>query len=134
VRGFDCVFNFVFEFLLGKKYSNLEEIYSAMVNRDVKGVLVDAYTVGSRKELFERKDLRISKIFDFSSAYGVVLGGESKKLQMCFNSYLSEQRSYISQIIERNIRGIEVRTSIVSSQIMYGHAIILLSVLDEHNN
>lgn len=107
------------EYFSGRKYKNLNEIYDAMVNRDVKGILVDSYTVGSKKELFERKDLRISKIFDFSSAYGVVLGGESKKLQTCFNSYLSEQRSYISQIIERNTQTIQVRVNTLNKERTY---------------
>ncbi|KAL9958331.1 hypothetical protein ACROYT_G035335 [Oculina patagonica] len=63
----------------GKEYTNLQEVYDALTNREVKGMLIDAFTVGSKKELFNRRDLRISKLLDYSAAYGVVLGGEAKK-------------------------------------------------------
>lgn len=80
----------------------------ALTNREVKGMLIDAFTVGSRKELFNRRDLRISKLLDYSSAYGAVLGGEARKLQKCFQEYVSEQRSEISKIVEDNVDSIEV--------------------------
>lgn len=71
-------------------------------------MLIDAFTVGSKKELFDRRDLRISQLLDYSAAYGVALGGEAKKLQKCFQKYVSEQRSEISKIVERNVDTIEV--------------------------
>ncbi|XP_048579836.1 uncharacterized protein LOC116619170 isoform X2 [Nematostella vectensis] len=98
----------------GKPYANLEDVYDALVSREVKGVLIDAYTVGSRKKLFDRRDLRINKLMDYKSAYGVVLGGEARKLQQCFQTYLGEQRSEVSGIIESNIQTIEVSTESLS--------------------
>ena len=65
--------------------------------------------MGSKKELFNRRDLRISKLLDYSAAYGVVLGGEAKKLQKCLQKYVSEQRSDISKIVEKNVETIEVQ-------------------------
>ena len=95
--------------LTGKEYTNLQEVYNALINREVKGMLVDAFTVGSKKHLFNRRDLRISKLLDYKAAYGVVLGGEAKKLQKCLQKYVSEQRSEISKIVEKNVESIEVR-------------------------
>ena len=92
----------------GKEYTNLEEVYDALTNREVKGMLMDAFTVGSKKDLFNRRDLRISKLLDYKAAYGVVLGGEAKKLQKCLQRYVGEQRSEISKIVERNVETIEV--------------------------
>ncbi|XP_068688561.1 uncharacterized protein [Montipora foliosa] len=92
----------------GKEYANLQEVYEALQNREVKGMLIDAFTVGSKKELFNRRDLRISKLLDYSSAYGVALGGDAKKLQKCFQKYISEQRSDISKIVQDNVDAIEV--------------------------
>jgi len=91
-----------------KEYTNLQEVYDALTNREVKGMLIDAFTVGSKKELFNRRDLRISQLLDYSAAYGAALGGEAKKLQKCFQKYVSEQRSEISKIVERNVDTIEV--------------------------
>ena len=95
--------------LTGKEYTNLQEVYNALTNREVKGMLIDAFTVGSKKHLFNRRDLRISKLLDYKAAYGVVLGGEAKKLQKCLQKYVSEQRSEISKIVEKNVESIEVR-------------------------
>lgn len=100
---------FYFSILTGKEYTNLQEVYDALTNREVKGMLIDAFTVGSKKDLFNRRDLRISKLLDYKAAYGVVLGGEAKKLQKCLQKYVSEQRSEISKIVERNVESIEVR-------------------------
>ena len=58
--------------------------------------------------MFNRSDLRINKLLGHKSAYGVVLGGEAKKLQTCFNGFLNQQRSQVSKIIESNIISIEV--------------------------
>ena len=91
------------------KYANLEQVYSALTERQVQAILVDAFTVGSRKDLFEaRRDLYVNKILDFSAAYGVVLAGEGNKLHKCFQSYINEQRSEVSQIISDNVQRIEV--------------------------
>ena len=98
----------------GKEYANLQEVYEALQRREVKGMLIDAFTVGSKKELFNRRDLRISKILDYSSAYGVALGGEAKKLQKCFQKFVSEQRSDISRILQNNVDTIEVVLDIVA--------------------
>lgn len=92
----------------GKVYNNLKEVYDALTNREVKGMLIDAFTVGSKKHLFNRRDLRISKLLDYKAAYGVVLGGEAKKLQKCLQRYVGEQRSEISKIVETNVETIEV--------------------------
>lgn len=107
---------------LGKKYKNLEEIYDALINRQVKGILIDAFTAGSRAELFNRSDIRINKLYDYSAAYGVVLGGESKKLQKCFDTYLSEQRSYVSDIIQRNTHAIKVGMVVYANCYYYFYA------------
>lgn len=92
----------------GKEYTNLQEVYEALTSREVKGMLIDAYTVGSKKHLFNRRDLRISKLLDYSAAYGVVLGGEAKKIQKCLQKYVSEQRSEISKIVKNNVQAIEI--------------------------
>jgi hypothetical protein len=94
--------------VLETPYNNLYDIYNALTNGHVKGALVDAYVLGSRKDLFDNTRVRISKIYDYSSAYGVVLAGEAKKLQKCFREYVSENRKDIFQIIEGNVHMIEV--------------------------
>ena len=89
-------------------YNNLNDIYNALKKRYVKGALIDAYVLGSRRDLFDNIGVRIHKIYDYSTAYGLVLAGEGKKLQQCFRQYVSENRRDIFQIIEANINMIKV--------------------------
>lgn len=89
-------------------YSNLYDVYNGLKNRYVKGALVDAYALGSQRHLFNNLEVTLQEIYDYSSAYGIVLAGEAKKLQTCFREYVSENRSEIFRVIERHVHVIEV--------------------------
>ena len=86
----------------------MEDVYKALINRQVQGILIDTYTVGSRRDLFNNTHIRIDKVLDYSSAYGVVLAGPGRKLQRCFQRYLNGRRSLVSQIIASNVHTIQV--------------------------
>ena len=83
--------------LSGKSYTSYDEISAALVNGEVSGALIDTYVLGSRKDLFENPSLRLIKIYDYSTAYGVVLGGEAKKLTQCFRKYVQSNKEKIFQ-------------------------------------
>lgn len=50
------------------------------------------------------------KIYDYSTAYGVVLGGEARKLRQCFRKYVQSHKEKIFQTIQENVEFVEVRT------------------------
>ena len=79
------------------------------MNGEVSGALIDTYVLGSRKDLFELPFLRLIKIYDYSTAYGVVLGGEAKKLRQCFRKYVESHKEKIFQIIQEHVEFVEVR-------------------------
>lgn len=83
-------------------------MYRALKQRKVDGVLIDAYTAGSRKDLFGDKELRITKIISHSASYGVVLSGDAKRLQTCYRSYLKEERVRVFGVITKYIEQVEV--------------------------
>ena len=72
------------------------------------GILIDSYTVGSRKDLFSDGLSRVSKMIDYSSAYGIVMAGYAKKLQKCFQGFLKEEKAVVFEIITSNVQGITV--------------------------
>ena len=78
------------------------------MERRCQGALVDAYVLGSKRDLFSRTGIRINKIYDYSSAYGIVLSGEARKIQKCFRKYIKENRKDIYKVIEENVDMIEV--------------------------
>ena len=42
---------------------------------------------GSKSEQFLNTTLQVQEVIDYSSAYGVVIGGQARKLEKCFNLY-----------------------------------------------
>ena len=96
-----CVCGFFFflrscTFPTGREYRNLDEVYEALLSREVDGALIDALIAGSREDLFNSSGLRIYQTFQHSSVYGMVLAGETKKLQQCFEKFMKENSAMIS--------------------------------------
>ena len=89
-------------------YRSFEEIYEVISSNQVGGVLVDAYMVGSRKHLFEKPFLRIYRIYDYSAVYGVVTGGDSRKLGKCFHNYIQKNLASIYEHVADNVKAIQV--------------------------
>ena len=49
------------------------------------------------------------KIYDYSTAYGVVLGGEARKLKQCFRKYVQSHKEKIFQTIQEQVEFVEVK-------------------------
>ena len=92
-------------------HRNFEDIYELLSSNKIRGVLIDGYMVGSKKHLFEKPFLRIYRIYDYSSVYGVVTGGDSRKLAKCFRDYMTENIEKIFQHVKDNVDTIEVTLS-----------------------
>lgn len=88
---------------------SFEEIYEVISSNKVGGVLVDAYMVGSKQHLFEKPFLRIYRIYDYSSVYGVVTGGDSRKLGKCFHNYIQKNIAIIYEHVADNVKAIQVK-------------------------
>ncbi|KAJ7378573.1 hypothetical protein OS493_022561 [Desmophyllum pertusum] len=94
-----------------KEYHSIEEIVEALVNRDVEGILVDTYSAGLRGDLFNRPTIRVSKVIDYKTAYGVVLSPNSTHLGKCFHRYMLSNRADIFEMIERKAKPIKTSSS-----------------------
>ncbi|XP_074627585.1 protein sidekick-like isoform X3 [Acropora palmata] len=95
----------------GKEYHSMEEITQALFNREVKGILVDAYSAGLRNDLFSRPEFRVNEIVDYKTAYGIVLSPNARPLRKCFQSYLTAQRAELFDMIKDKIRPIQTSNS-----------------------
>ena len=85
------------------EYHTFDDIYIALNERQVIGALIDTYSAGSSKDLFEQENLRVNKILDYSATYGVVMGVEARKLRRCFKRYTERVfASKISHHIQKN--------------------------------
>ena len=89
-------------------YKTFDDIYNALMNREVSGALLDAFAIGSRKDLFEQTTLKILRIYDYHFAYGVVMGADSRKLKHCSVGYLQLNKARIMKRIALLTKKIEV--------------------------
>lgn len=95
-----------------QEYHTLEELYKALKERNVIGALIDTYNGGSNKDMFDTEHLRVNKILDYSSTYGVVMGKEARKLRMCFKDYIQHAfANEISHHIQKNTEQSKVSKS-----------------------
>ena len=100
------LFTFVFQ---DQEYHTFEAIYRALHERKVIGALIDTYSAGSSKDMFAEEHLRVNKILDYSSTYGVVMGKEARKLRLCFKD--STQHAFANEIshhIQKNTEQLKV--------------------------
>ena len=80
-----------------------------MVDNKVFGSLIDTYTVASEQHLFNDKKLTVNRIFDYSLHYGVVLGGEARKLQPCLQRFLIQETDELYKIVTANVKPVKVQ-------------------------
>lgn len=87
-----------------RNYKSYEEISRALSDQEVKGALVDLYVLSSHNHLFNDPRFRIVRIYDFKTSYGVVLAGNSMKLEQCFTEHIKAYSGSVFQKIEDNIK------------------------------
>ena len=93
-------------------FNNFKEIRAAIISREVKGALVDAYVVGEYKEMFEDPRFRVQNIFDEKFAYGTILAGDSSKLDQCFRRYLTGYRAELFDLVASSVHQMMVKYSL----------------------
>ena len=93
---------------LAKNYTTFSEVYDALINEEVQGMLIDTYEAGYKKDQFKDPRIRVHTIYDYKSTYGVVLAGNSTKLLQCSKSYMQSHRAAMYQHIAKFIHSIEV--------------------------
>ncbi|XP_073231214.1 uncharacterized protein [Porites lutea] len=111
----------------GREYRNLDEVYEALLSREVDGALIDALIAGSREDLFNSSGLRIYQTFQHSSVYGMVLAGETKKLQQCFEKFMKENSAMISAHVAS-------KTSVIKPSSKSAAVEQAMSLFDPSNN
>ena len=94
---------------LAKPYHSLEELSEALLRREVDGILIDAYAGGTQKHLFSKPSVRVARVIDHQTAYGVVIGGDSMRLRHCFYGYMRSHQAEIFKWVEELVEPIKVR-------------------------
>ena len=86
-----------------RAYQTLDELYKALLSGEVDGILLDAYIVGSRKDLFKNPKILVNKVKDYRSAYGIVWAGKSARMKVCLDWYMKSRKSMMFDHIAENL-------------------------------
>ena len=94
-------------------YHDLQSIVEPLKNREhgLKGVLVDTYVAGAMGD-FDSEELRVNKIIDHNSYYGVVFGRggrlAGKDCQTCFEDYFLSNQAAILETVKKYTQPMKV--------------------------
>ncbi|XP_065060769.1 uncharacterized protein LOC135688019 isoform X3 [Rhopilema esculentum] len=83
------------------QYGKTEDVFHALKERQVEAALVDAFVAASRSDLFEDQAIIARKMIKYSYTYGVVLSGAMKNTGTSIKNYVSDNRQYITQMVEK---------------------------------
>lgn len=77
----------------------------------MKGVLVDTYVAGEMTD-FSSEELRVNKIMDHNSHYGIVFRGgklSETQFQACFEDYVLSNQAAIFETVKQKTQPMSVR-------------------------
>ena len=86
-----------------KTYSNLHEIMEAVASGVVEIGLIDSSAALGYEEEMESMSLRISKVLQYNTGFGVVLSGDAKRLKADIESFVSSNQAKITSFVEQKI-------------------------------
>ena len=98
------------ELIFFSRSIDLVSIVGPLTQWQFKSILVDTYVAGKMKE-FSSEELRVNKIIDHNSYYGVVFGDgrlSEKTFQNCFEDYFLSNEAEIFEIGKANTEPMEV--------------------------
>ncbi|XP_032222948.2 uncharacterized protein LOC116604538 [Nematostella vectensis] len=89
-------------------YSTMDESYKAVINGQVKGLLVDAYVAGSMSKTFVGQDVYVNRVIGRSLTYGIVLSGQAVRLESACREYIATHKAKITDQIKSNVKVLDL--------------------------
>ena len=93
------------------EYKNIDALAEALVNRKVKGALVDVFSAGHRSDLFKKPEILAIKKIEKPAAYGIVLSGGLQHVKSEMKDYLAVHSNEIMQLVNQLTDALEVGLS-----------------------
>ena len=97
---------------LDENYTTAKGLATALNDRHVHGVLVDAYTAGISKDDFSHSKMRATYMIKYPRTYGFVLSGQLKNVADEVRDFIKVNEGYIHQLIENTTVQIMVSLSV----------------------
>lgn len=80
-----------------------------MIDGEIDGILVDAYTAGSNREDFQRPNLRPTKMLKYPRTYGFVVSGDLKNVANAMRDFIRINEKRILDSLSMNTHLMEVK-------------------------
>jgi len=90
------------------EYKNIDAVGQALVQRKVKGALVDVFSAGARSDLFKKPQIVAMEKIEYPAAYGIVLSGGLQHVSSEIKDYLSVHSNDIIQLINESTDALKV--------------------------
>lgn len=86
--------------MVNDAYENTLQVLSAVADKKVKVGLIDAVTAGSYIDRITNMSLKIHKVIDSNTGYGLVLSGGLEVISGDFESYLTAEKPQIQVLVD----------------------------------
>ncbi|XP_057305531.1 uncharacterized protein LOC130642791 [Hydractinia symbiolongicarpus] len=83
-----------------KTYSTVSSLVNSLVNHEVDGILLDAYTSGSYKSFLKQAGVQETSLVEFPRTYGVVLSGGLARVNEEVRDYVASNEDKILKVLE----------------------------------
>ena len=86
-------------------------MFSALQSSQVDVVMLDMFSLASRRDILDQKFLKVRKLINTNTGYGFILSGSSYILGTDVNSLLPSKQKEIQKFLEEMESKIPVRTA-----------------------
>ena len=100
---------FFFFFFPDRAYTSVLELRDALLDEEIEGVLLDAYTAGDQSSLFADERLRAAAKLEYPRSYGFVLSGDLKNVAGELKDFLYVNKESIIEILTTSTEPMGVR-------------------------
>ena len=81
-------------------FLSTEELVEALRSKEVDGIIVDLYTAGFRKDLFNGSWFTVNRVIEYSFTCGMIIGENASRLQSLFLDYAADSEAAQLKVIQ----------------------------------
>ena len=100
-----------------RQYETTDQVLQAVHKKEVDIALLDAFTAASLQSKIVGYSLKVKKMINANTGYGVVLSREFVRLESDFRSFIASNQDKISSFTSNMTEKLHVSTSLLSLQI-----------------
>lgn len=93
---------------LERTYTTLTHLKEALLSKEVRYIILDAYTAGANQHVFNDPLIRVAKLLKVDRTFGVVLSGDLGNVREEFVGFVKENDKLIMNILKNSTIDVQV--------------------------